>query len=100
MVFRWYITIVNATTTIDKAGRIVLPKQIRQELQLGPGDVIELEASEDRVVLRPARGKGRMYKEHGMWVFDSGEPLTVEMVNKTLRQVREERDQRNVGKLR
>jgi len=100
MAYRWYTTIVNATTTIDKAGRIVLPKQIRQELQLGPGDVIELEASEDRVVLRPARGKGRMYKEHGMWVFDSGEPLTVEMVNKTLRQVREERDRRNVGKLR
>ena len=100
MVYGWYTTIVNATTTIDKAGRIVLPKQIRQELQLGPGDVIELEASEDRVVLRPARGKGRMYKEHGMWVFDSGEPLTVEMVNKTLRQVREERDRRNVGKLR
>jgi len=100
MVYEWYTTIVNTTTTIDKAGRIVLPKQIRQELQLGPGDVIELEASEDRVVLRPARGKGRMYKEHGMWVFDSGEPLTVEMVNMTLRQVREERDRRNVGKLR
>src|SRR5690349_2218287 len=96
----WCNTNMNATTTIDKAGRIVLPKQIRQELQLGPGDVIELEASEDRVVLRPARGKGRVYKEHGMWVFDSGEPLTVEMVNKTLHRVRDERDRRNAGKLK
>ena len=43
------------TTTIDKAGRSVLPKQFREELQLGPGDPIELEASEDHVVLRPAR---------------------------------------------
>lgn len=91
---------MNATTTIDKAGRIVLPKPIRDELQLGPGDTIELEASEDRVILRPARGKGRMFKEHGMWVFDSGEPLTVETVNKTLRRVREERDRRNAGRLR
>lgn len=91
---------MNATTTIDKAGRIVLPKQIRDEMQLRPGDAIELDASEDRVVLRPARGKGRMYKEHGMWVFDSGEPLSVETINKTLRQVREERDRRNLGKLR
>ena len=78
----------------------MLPKQMRDELQLGPGDAIELEASEDRVVLRPARGKGRMYKEHGMWVFDSGEPLAVETVNKTLRRVREERDRRNLGKFR
>ena len=77
-----------------------MPKQIRDELQLGPGDAIELEATEDRVVLRPARGNGRMYKEHGMWVFDSGEPLSVEVVNKTLRRVREERDRRNLGKLR
>ena len=91
---------MNATTTIDKAGRIVLPKQIRDELQLRPGDAIELDATEDRVVLRPASGKGRMYKEKGMWVFDSGEPLTVEVVNKTLRRVREERDRRNLGKLR
>ena len=85
---------------MDKAGRIVLPKPVRDELQLGPGDALEVESSEDRIVLRPARGKGRMYKEHGMWVFDSGEPLTVEVVNKTLRRVREERDRRNLGKLR
>ena len=88
------------TISMDKAGRIVLPKPVRNELQLGPGDALEVESSEDRIVLRPARGKGRMYKEHGMWVFDSGEPLSVEVVNKTLRRVREERDRRNLGKLR
>jgi AbrB family looped-hinge helix DNA binding protein len=88
------------TVSMDKAGRIVLPKPVRDELQLGPGDALEVESSEDRIVLRPARGKGRMYKEHGMWVFDSGEPLSVEVVNKTLRRVREERDRRNLGKLR
>jgi AbrB family looped-hinge helix DNA binding protein len=91
---------MNATITIDKAGRIVLPKPLRDELQLGPGDALEVESSEDRIVLRPARGKGRMYKEKGMWVFDSGEPLTVEVVNKTLRRVREERHRRNLGRLR
>jgi AbrB family looped-hinge helix DNA binding protein len=91
---------VNTTITIDKAGRIVLPKPVRDELQLGPGDALEVESSEDRIVLRPARGKGRMYKEKGMWVFDSGEPLSVETVNKTLRRVREERDRRNLGRLR
>ena len=87
------------TTTMDKAGRVVLPKQIRDELQLGPGDSLELETVEDRIILRPARGGGRIYKDRGMWVFDTGQPLTVETVNKTLRGAREERDGRNLGKL-
>lgn len=83
---------------MDKAGRIVLPKPVREELQLGPGDSLELESTEDEILLRPARGRGRIFKEHGMWVFDSGEPLTVEAVNKTIRRVREERDRRNLGR--
>jgi AbrB family looped-hinge helix DNA binding protein len=88
------------TLTIDKAGRIVLPKPVRDELQLSPGDSLEVESSEERVVLRPVRGHGRVYKKQGVWVFDSGEPLESEVVNKTIRRVREERDRRNLGKLR
>jgi AbrB family looped-hinge helix DNA binding protein len=97
----WYNTIIMvATLTIDKAGRIVLPKPMRDELQLRAGDSLEVESSEGEVILRPARGKGRMYKKQGVWVFDSGEPLDVETVNKTIRQVREERDRHNLGKIR
>ena len=88
------------TLTIDKAGRIVLPKPVRDELQLSPGDSLEVDSSEERVILRPVRGNGRIYKKQGVWVFDAGEPLDVEAVDKTLRQVREERDRRNLGKLR
>ena len=86
--------------TIDKAGRIVLPKPVRDELQLSPGDSLEVDSSEERVILRPVRGNGRIYKKQGVWVFDSGEPLGADVVNKTLRRVREERDRRNLGKLR
>ncbi|HVO82671.1 MAG TPA: AbrB/MazE/SpoVT family DNA-binding domain-containing protein [Terriglobales bacterium] len=88
------------TTTIDKAGRVVLPKPVREELQLRPGDSIEVESSEERIILRPARSKGRMYKKQGVWVFDSGEPLPANVVEDTLRKVRQERDRRNLGKLR
>jgi AbrB family looped-hinge helix DNA binding protein len=88
------------TLTIDKAGRIVLPKPMRDELLLSPGDSLEVESSEDRVVLRPVRGQGRVYKKQGVWVFDSGEPLAADVVNKTIRRVREERDRRNSGKSR
>lgn len=96
----WYNGIMVTTLTIDKAGRIVLPKPVREELQLSPGDSLEVDSSEERVILRPVRGNGRIYKKQGVWVFDSGEPLGADVVNKTLRRVREERDRRNLGKLR
>jgi AbrB family looped-hinge helix DNA binding protein len=88
------------TLTVDKAGRVVLPKPVREELQLAPGDSLELESSEDRIVLRPARGKGRMYKKQGVWVFHSGVPLTQDVVEKTVRRVRRERERQVMGKAR
>jgi len=88
------------TLTLDKAGRVVLPKPVRDELQLGPGDSLELESSEDRIVLRPARGKARMYKKQGVWVLHGGTPLAADVVEKTLRQVRRERERRILGKVR
>jgi len=86
------------TLTIDKAGRVVLPKPVRDSLQISPGDSLELESSEDQIILRPARGQGRIYKKQGMWVFDSGQPLTANVVAKTIRRVRAERDRHNLGK--
>ena len=89
---------MTTTLTIDKAGRVVLPKPVRDSLQISPGDSLELESSEDQIILRPARGQGRIYKKQGMWVFDSGQPLTADVVAQTIRRVRAERDRHNLGK--
>jgi AbrB family looped-hinge helix DNA binding protein len=86
------------TLTIDKAGRIVLPKPVRDELQLSPGDSLELESSEERIILRPARGHGRIYKKQGVWVMHAGAPLSAEVVEKTIRQIRREREEGFLGK--
>jgi AbrB family looped-hinge helix DNA binding protein len=88
---------MNTTLTLDKAGRIVLPKPVRDELQLSPGDSLEVESSEERIVLRPARGRGQMKKESGVWVFDSGEALSAETVRKTMRRVRDQRSRKALG---
>ena len=91
---------MNATINMDKAGRIVLPKPVRDELQLSPGDALELEVSEDRIVLRPAR-TGRMRKVKGVWVFDSGGGrMDASVSRKTLDKIRREREKRWVGSLR
>jgi AbrB family looped-hinge helix DNA binding protein len=59
----WQNTIVITAVTIDKAGRIVLPKPIREELQLNPGDLLEVDSSEEQVMLRPVRGSTCIYKQ-------------------------------------
>jgi AbrB family looped-hinge helix DNA binding protein len=92
----WYNTTMN-TITIDKAGRIVVPKPIREELQLSAGDSLELERSDDRIIIRPARSKSRMYKKRGIWVLHTGKPLRANVIEETIRKVREEREQEFVG---
>lgn len=89
---------MNTTLTVDKAGRVVLPKPVRDELQLAAGDSLELESSEDRIVLRPVRGTAGLRKKQGIWVLDVDEPLTVEAVNRTIRDIRREREDSWMGR--
>lgn len=84
--------------TLDKAGRIVLPKPLRDEFNLEAGDSLEIESSGEDITLRPARGQAQLRKKHGVWVFRSGEPLSAATVRDTVREIRQERDARNLGK--
>jgi AbrB family looped-hinge helix DNA binding protein len=91
---------MNAKLRVDKAGRIVLPKPVREKLQLAPGDELVLESLDDRITLRPLRGTAQLRKKRGVWVFRCGEPLSASTVDQTLEQVRRERDDRNLGQIR
>jgi len=82
---------LRLTAALDKSGRIVLPKPLRDVLQLEPGVTLEIETSEDTITLRPVRGRAPLHKKLGVWVFRSGEPLTVEVVTETLQQLRDTR---------
>ena len=64
--------------TLDKAGRIVLPKSLRDQLKLAPGDALDLDFEGDVITLRPVRGSAPLTKERGVWVFRTGRPLTAE----------------------
>ncbi len=89
---------MNTRITIDRAGRVVLPKPVREQLQLEPGEALELESFEDYVVLRPVRGDTPLRKKQGIWVFRVGEKLTPSMVEDTMQRVREERAKDVFGK--
>ena len=76
---------------IDKAGRIVIPKPLRMELHLDPGDSLTLDSVGDEIVLRPIHEKAHMRKERGIWVFRSGHPMKDISIPDMIDKVREER---------
>jgi AbrB family looped-hinge helix DNA binding protein len=53
---------------VDRAGRIVLPKPIRDELHLVPGNTLELTLEGEQVTLRPRRMVPALQKERDVWV--------------------------------
>lgn len=87
---------MRSKTSIDSAGRLVLPKAIRDSLKLSPGDELELELLGAEVILRPAQSAG-VQKEQGVWVLRTGEPLTLSSVNEAARKSRSERESTIVG---
>lgn len=93
----FYHSIMNMRLVMDKAGRIVIPKPLREELHLEPGDSLELESAAEQITLRPARGQGPLQNEHGIWVLHTGEPLAASVTDNLLRQIRDDRDSSNLG---
>jgi len=67
---------MTAKITVDRAGRIVLPKSLRDEMRLSAGDTLQLESEGERITLRPVRPKAMLKKEYGVWVYQ-GEPVNI-----------------------
>ena|SRR5215831_4475106 len=88
---------METAVTIDKAGRVVIPKKIREDMGLGAGDSLSLECEGECLTLRPVRAGAPMRKEHGIWVFHGGKPISLEEANQILRDIRKQRDRRNAN---
>lgn len=55
--------------TLDKFGRIVIPKSVREDLGLDAGTVLEIKGGEGRIVLSPRRAEPDLVREDGVLVF-------------------------------
>jgi AbrB family looped-hinge helix DNA binding protein len=64
---------MTAKLTLDRAGRVVIPKNLRKELHLAPGDTLQLNSEGEEITLRPLRPQALLKKEQGVWVYQ-GEP--------------------------
>ena len=78
-------------TTIDRAGRIVVPKAMRDELGLTGGTEVEIALADGRIEIEPVPTPVRLEKRGGHWVAVADRempPLTQELVRETLEQIR------------
>lgn len=78
--------------TIDKAGRVVIPKPYRKILGLEAGDSLALEREGDKITLRPLHAQAGLVKELGVWVYRTGTPLDAAVTDEVLEQIRLGRD--------
>ena len=65
------------TTTMDAAGRLVLPKAIRERAQLTPGVPLEIRVVDGRVEIEPAAATVKLAKAGGFWVAAPAEEVPV-----------------------
>lgn len=76
---------------------MVLPKSLRDELQLQAGDELELESEAQQVTLRPVRQAAPLRKERGVWVFHGSTKLSAADAERLISNMRERRTGENSG---
>jgi AbrB family looped-hinge helix DNA binding protein len=79
---------------IDQAGRVVLPKNVRQELAIKPGDTLLVAISGSSVMLTPKKESSGFVRKGKALVFtNSGDDLLAnDDVGRILEQSRERED--------
>ena len=78
-------------TTIDRAGRLVVPKRIREAAGIVPGSELTIRVADGRIEIEPAPLKVRLVKRGSLSVAVPRkriDPLTPEAVEGTLDRLR------------
>ena len=74
---------------LDKFGRVLIPKKLREELGLRVGETLSLEVDGDGLRLRPAR----LIEHRGRLILDRpGSAISAQATNALIEAVRQARD--------
>jgi AbrB family looped-hinge helix DNA binding protein len=84
------------TLKMDKAGRVILPKPLRDRLGLHEGSDLEIQETPEGVMLKPAGRRPSMVKKQGLWVHTGKLPTGFDAVQ-AIRDDREDRIRKLAG---
>jgi AbrB family looped-hinge helix DNA binding protein len=91
----------EVTVPIDQAGRVVLPKDVRRELAIKPGEMLKVSVHGASVTLTPDREARGLVRKGKALVFSAGggEVLGEEAVGRIVDEMREVRHADSVAGL-
>ena len=84
------------TLTIDKAGRVVLPKPVRERLGLRAGSELEMQETADGVVLKPVDRRPSLVRKGRFMVYSGELPAGYDIL-KAIEQDRDDRNRKSWG---
>lgn len=82
------------TVTMDSAGRLVIPKELRKEAELEPGVPLEIRCRDGLIEIAPQAMEVTFEREGPFLVAQPKHPvptLTNAMVNRTIAKIRRDR---------
>ena len=84
------------TLKIDKAGRMILPKPVRDRIGLQAGSELEMQETPEGLVLKTVELRPSIVKKQGLWVYTGTAPPGFDTVP-AIRDDREERIRKLAG---
>ncbi|TVQ28394.1 MAG: AbrB/MazE/SpoVT family DNA-binding domain-containing protein [Spirochaetaceae bacterium] len=68
-------------TTIDRGGRVVVPKKLRDQFHLLPGTEVEISADRDGIRVRPRGSEPSLTRKLGFLVHHGSERAEIDVVS-------------------
>lgn len=93
--FIWYYCGMKAT--IDRGGRVVIPKPLRDKAGLEAGTEVDIRFTEGIVEIIPSPAGGGIVPEDGLWVWEPSPgtpPVAPGEIRRAIEEIREERQNR------
>jgi AbrB family looped-hinge helix DNA binding protein len=56
-------------TKLDRFGRIIIPKDVRDDMGLEAGAVLQIEKQGEKIILQPVKGEPQITEKRGILVF-------------------------------
>ena len=75
-------------TTLDRFGRVVIPKRLREDLGLHPGSVLQIKQDDQKIYIEPMHEEPRMAVKKGVLVYQGVATGDIERAIKDHRQER------------
>ena len=75
-------------TTLDKFGRVVIPKKLREDLGLHPGSLLQIKQDDQKIFIEPVHEEPRLVFKKGVLVYQGNAAGDIEKAIKAHRQER------------